>query len=81
MGEDGAVRCGIIGTEEFLRLQVGTLTVYDVLGWAVERLVNEKKLPGRYSLVWNAASRSSGVYFTRLIAGRFVETRKLILLK
>jgi len=58
-----------------------TLKVYGVLGNAVATLVNEKKPAGTYELKWNAANLPSGVYFYRIQAGSFVETKKMILLK
>jgi len=58
-----------------------TLKVYDVLGTEVETFVNEEKPVGTYELNWNAANLPSGVYFYRLQAGDFVQTRKMILLK
>ena len=58
-----------------------TLKVYDVLGTEIETLVNEEKSVGTYELNWNAANLPSGVYFYRLQAGSFVQTRKMILLK
>jgi len=61
--------------------QVVTLTVYDLLGRVVETFADGKKIPGTYTVVWNASCRSSGVYFIRLIAGKFIDTRKMLLLK
>ncbi len=58
-----------------------TLKVYDVLGTEIETLVNEGKPVGTYELNWNGANLPSGVYFYRLQAGSFVQTRKMILLK
>lgn len=58
-----------------------TLKVYDILGREVATLVNEKKTPGTYEVEWNAGNVSSGVYFYRLNAGNFVETRKMILMR
>jgi len=58
-----------------------TLKVYGVLGNEVATLVNEKKPAGTYELKWNAANLPSGVYFYRIQAGSFVETKKMILLK
>jgi len=57
------------------------LKVYDVLGNEIVTLVNEEKPIGTYELNWNAANLPSGVYFYRLQAGSFVETKKMILLK
>ncbi|MGA2625120.1 MAG: T9SS type A sorting domain-containing protein [Bacteroidota bacterium] len=63
-----------------------SLKVYDELGREMATLVNEVKPPGEYTVTWNAASCSSGVYFCRLeatsLAGnRFVSVKKLLLMK
>jgi hypothetical protein len=47
----------------------------------VEKLTDENKAPGYYSVEWNAAAYSSGVYLYKLIAGDYVETKKCVLLK
>jgi hypothetical protein len=57
------------------------LVVYDMLGREVAVLVNERKQPGEYTATWNAAGFASGVYICRLIAGSYVESRKMLLLK
>lgn len=57
------------------------IKVFDVLGNEVVTLVSEEKPSGTYELNWNAANLPSGVYFYRLQAGSFVETKKMILLK
>ena len=57
------------------------LKVYDVLGKEVTTLVNEPFKPGSYQLTWDATGLPSGVYFYRLQAGSFSETKKLILLR
>jgi Secretion system C-terminal sorting domain len=58
------------------------LTVINILGQVVATLVNgEQRSAGNYTVTWNAESFASGVYFCRLQAGSFVQTRKLILLK
>ena len=57
------------------------IKVYDVLGIEVASLVNEDKTVGSYSVNFNASKLTSGVYFYRMQAGSFVETKKLILLK
>jgi hypothetical protein len=58
-----------------------TLKVYDLLGSEVATLVNERKDAGQYSVQWNASAMPSGIYFYRIHAGDFVETKKLLLLK
>jgi len=57
------------------------LIIYDILGREVATLVNEKLNAGSYEVYWNASAYSSGVYFYRLTAGDFIETRKMVLLK
>jgi hypothetical protein len=57
------------------------LKVYDVLGNEVEELVNEEKPAGNYEVIFDASRLSSGVYYYKLNAGNFVETKKMILLR
>jgi hypothetical protein len=58
-----------------------TMEVYNVLGEKVMVLVNEEKEAGQYSVRMDAHGLSSGLYFYRLVADQFVETRKFVLLK
>jgi hypothetical protein len=58
-----------------------TLKVFDISGKEVATLVNEQLQPGTYETDWNASSFSSGVYFYKIVAGKFSETRKMILMK
>lgn len=63
-----------------------SLKIYDVLGNEVATLVNEYKPAGNYDVEFNIAHESlraitSGVYFYRLQAGSFIETKKMILLR
>jgi carboxyl-terminal processing protease len=58
-----------------------TLKVFDLLGREVATLVNEEKRAGSYEVTFNGKNLSSGVYFYRLQAGEFVQTKKLILQK
>ena len=58
-----------------------SLKVYDVLGNEVATLVNEKRPAGSYNINFNASQLSSGIYFYKLQAGSFVETKKMILIK
>ena len=58
-----------------------TLKVYDILGNEVAALVNEYRNAGKYEVDFNASKLSSGVYFYRLQAGSFVETKKMVIIK
>ncbi len=57
-----------------------TLKVYDVLGNKIETLVNVEKPAGSYEVEFEGSYLASGIYFYKLQAGSFVETRKMILL-
>ena len=57
------------------------LRVYNELGAAVETLLDDDRQPGTYRLRWDAGGRASGVYFYRIVAGEFVQTRTMVLLK
>ncbi|MCR4439494.1 MAG: T9SS type A sorting domain-containing protein, partial [candidate division KSB1 bacterium] len=57
------------------------LKVFDALGREVSTLISEELSAGMYARQWNAAGLPSGVYFYRLQAGSFVETKKLVLLR
>ncbi len=58
-----------------------SLKVYDVLGREVATLVNEVKPAGAYTVPFNASNLASGVYFYKLQAGSFVQTKKMMLVK
>jgi hypothetical protein len=70
----------VIGSRQFVSLKV-----YDVLGTEVAVLVNEEKPAGNYkanfSTIGGASQLSSGIYFYKLTAGSFTETKKMLLLK
>jgi hypothetical protein len=63
------------------QLSFVTLNVYDVLGSEIATLVNEEKSVGSYEIEFNATVLPSGIYFYRLQAGSFVETKKMVLMK
>jgi|GEM_PF-858821 len=62
------------------KVSVVSLRVFNMLGQVVATLVNEKKEAGHYRTTWNA-NVPSGVYFYRLLAGEYVETKKMTLLR
>jgi hypothetical protein len=62
-------------------IQFVSLKVFDALGREVATLVNDTRPAGVYTIRWDASSLPSGVYFYRLSAGDFVETKKLVLEK
>jgi len=58
-----------------------TLKIYDALGREVAALVNEQLQPGTYEIDFDASHLTSGIYYYRLSAGNFSETKKMVLLK
>jgi len=58
-----------------------TLQVYDLLGNEVATLVNEFRLAGSHKIDWTVRGLPSGLYFYRLQAGVFVDTKKLVVMK
>jgi hypothetical protein len=61
--------------------QLVTIKVYDVLGREVAKLVNEEKEAGRFEVVFDARTLTSGVYFFRMEADKFIDIKKMIILK
>jgi flagellar hook assembly protein FlgD len=62
------------------------ITIYDVAGRMVRELVDRHRAPGTWSVQWNGDDArgqrvASGVYFYRMRAGSFSDTRKMVLLK
>ncbi len=63
-----------------------TLTIFDVAGRRIRELVNERRERGAYRVVWDGRNDqgmtvSSGVYFYKLVAGSFTDTKKMTILK
>jgi len=58
-----------------------SLEIFDINGMVVSELVNELLNAGDYDISFDASSLSSGLYFCRLSAGSFTDTKKMILIK
>ncbi|MDR3627126.1 MAG: T9SS type A sorting domain-containing protein, partial [Ignavibacteriaceae bacterium] len=62
-----------------------SIKIYNLLGQEIETLINKVQPAGKYSVAFNSSANgihlSSGVYFYRLQAGNYIETKKMILLK
>ena len=63
-----------------------TVTIFDIIGNEVKKLVNHKQKSGFKSIQWDATNKlgkpmSAGVYLYQIKAGQFVQTRKMVLLK
>ncbi len=57
------------------------IEIYDILGRRVETLAHGEQQAGYHQVVWNAEDIPSGIYFYRIQAGEYAETRKMVLLK
>jgi hypothetical protein len=58
-----------------------TLKVYDITGKEVAVIVNEALQPGTYEVTFDGSGLTSGVYFYKLKAGEFAETKRMVLVK
>ena len=63
------------------RAQNVIITIYDIRGRVVEKLVNEYKPAGRHSVEFYADNLASGVYFYRIQTDEFTRLHKMMLLK
>jgi len=57
------------------------LEVYDINGRLINELIKGNMDAGYHSVIWNADNNASGVYFVKMVAGDFVNTQKLMLVK
>ena len=57
------------------------ISVYDISGREIDVPVNEQLQAGAYSITWNGALHSSGIYFYRMKADGFSDTKRMILIK
>ena len=58
-----------------------SLQLFDLTGRLMETLIDDRLEAGRFDAVWNGDMQAAGVYFYKLQAGDFVQTRKLMLVK
>ena len=65
-----------LASKEFVSLKV-----FDTIGREIATVISEEMSPGSYSRQWNAANMPSGVYYYRLQAGSFIDTKKFVLLR
>lgn len=57
------------------------LTIFNLLGQEVSRLIDSQHLAGTYTVSWNATDLPSGIYFYQMQTADFVQTRKMALVK
>jgi hypothetical protein len=58
-----------------------TLEVFNILGQRVALTVNEEQKAGNHEVIFQNSTLGSGLYFYRLTAGKFTETRKMIIVR
>lgn len=56
------------------------ITIYDLLGKEISEVINKDLKPGTYSVKWDASGLKGGMYFYRIKAGDFVETKRLVII-
>ena len=57
------------------------ISIYNIQGREVSSLIDGNIDAGYHSVVWNADTEASGLYFVKMVAGEFVSTQKLMLVK
>jgi len=57
------------------------IKVFNVLGKEIKTLLNDYRRAGKYEVVFDAGNLPSGIYFYRIVSGKYKETKKMILLK
>lgn len=57
------------------------IAIYNLLGQKVETLIDQDQAAGEYRVLWDGSGASSGVYFYRLEAGNYAQSRRMVLLK
>jgi hypothetical protein len=58
-----------------------TLKVFNLLGEEIATLAAQEFEAGTFTVDWNAKGVASGVYRYRLVAGSFVDTKKMLLVR
>jgi len=80
----GRLRLRATGQRDALQLSaqsVMKLEIYNALGEKIATLIDETRQAGYYSERFDATGLASGLYFYRIQAGDYVDTKKLLLLK
>ncbi|HRE11181.1 MAG TPA: T9SS type A sorting domain-containing protein [Ignavibacteria bacterium] len=75
------IRFSIPGAGNGFRSLLTKITVFDISGKTVARLLNSELASGEYETEFNAAGLSSGIYFYELRAGEMKLTNKMVLVK
>ena len=58
-----------------------SLSIYNLQGREIASLLEDNVKAGYHSIIWNADHYSSGVYFVKMVAGDYVNTQKILLIK
>ena len=66
---------------EIAKLSDVKISIYNTKGQLVKVLSDKLHEPGEYSIIWNAAEFTSGVYFVHLHSDNFSATQKIMLIK
>ena len=58
-----------------------SLSIFDLQGRKIETLIDSNMKAGYHSIHWNATAYSSGIYFVKMVSGKYINTQKLMLIK
>ena len=58
-----------------------SLSIYNLQGRLVSTLISGNMNAGYHSVIWNADNHPSGMYFVKMVAGEYISTQKLMLVK
>jgi len=58
-----------------------TIEIFNILGQKVKTVIDQEYAAGRHVVVWDATRTASGVYFCRMITGKHIQTKKMVLLR
>lgn len=75
------IKFSIRQTENRIQKTVAKLIVYDITGKEVAVLLNEALQRGTYEVTFDGSGLTSGVYFYKLQAGDYTETKRMVMIK
>ena len=62
-------------------MSITEIKIFDILGREVETITNKIYSPGKHRFTWNAKNYATGFYLIKMKAGKFIQTRKMLLLR
>ncbi|UCE04946.1 MAG: T9SS type A sorting domain-containing protein, partial [bacterium] len=66
---------------DILKIAKVEIIIFDIEGRKVTELLSTQIHPGRYSILWDAGNKPSGMYFIRMKSESVIDTKRILLLK